>query len=377
VPVGTAILGTILAVAALCGTAIFSTSLTTLTTTPHLYGDDYQAIVYAQSAGRPDQDPIIARLEHSPLVAALTVGTGASFNASGVRFTVFATQAVRGSTLLSAVTGRLPAGPGEIALGVTTLRAIGARVGSDIRVTGQGSGSGPPVATRFRVVGTVALPTGVAQDQAGMGTGGAMTLAGFFAAQCPNGPAQRTCVKAAHQNVQGAAFVRAVPGPRGAAAIAHLVAANPQSTATPVPPTGLVNLGEAVNFPLIFGLLLALFGVATLGHLLVVSVSRRRHEMGLLKALGFFNWQVAAAVYWQATTVAIIGLLIGVPLGVALGRSVWRAFAINIGVVPLPVIDVAMVVAIAIGVLVVGALLALASAVVAGRSKPGLLLRTE
>jgi hypothetical protein len=68
----------------------------------------------------------------------------------------------------------------------------------------------------------------------------------------------------------------------------------------PATPAGLVNFGEAVNFPLIFGLVLALFGAATLLHLLVVSVTRRRPETGLLKALGFVRRQVAVAVSWQA-----------------------------------------------------------------------------
>jgi hypothetical protein len=46
--------------------------------------------------------------------------------------------------------------------------------------------------------------------------------------------------------------------------------------------------------PDIFGVMLAIFGAATLIHLLVVSVGRRRHETGLLKAVGFVNRQVAA-----------------------------------------------------------------------------------
>ena len=54
----------------------------------------------------------------------------------------------------------------------------------------------------------------------------------------------------------------------------------------PQPPTNLVNFGEAVNFPLILGLVVVLFGVATLLHLLLTSLNRRRREMGLLKSLG-------------------------------------------------------------------------------------------
>ena len=42
----------------------------------------------------------------------------------------------------------------------------------------------------------------------------------------------------------------------------------------PATPANLANFGQAVNFPLIFGLVLVLFGAATLMHLLLVSVAR-------------------------------------------------------------------------------------------------------
>lgn len=210
VPVSTALLGTVLAVAALCGTAVFSSSLTTLTSTPRLWGDDYQAVVYAQNA----HDRTIARLERSPLVADLTLGTGGPVIAGDVHFLTFAMKPVRGRTLLSAVTGRLPVRPDEIALGTTTMRAIGTHVGSLIRLTPQAT-QGATKATAFRVVGTVALPTGIGADQAGMGTGGALTLAGYFAALCPPSARQVVCLTAAHQSVQLAAFVRVVAGRRG------------------------------------------------------------------------------------------------------------------------------------------------------------------
>jgi len=83
------------------------------------------------------------------------------------------------------------------------------------------------------------------------------------------------------------------------------------------------------------GVMLASFGAATLVHFLVVSVSRRRREMGLLKVLGFVRHQVVSAVDWQATILALVGIVIGVPLGVVVGREAWKAFASNLGVVGL------------------------------------------
>ena len=164
-------------------------------------------------------------------------------------------------------------------------------------------------------------------------------------------------------------------GPKGRADIARYVA---QGANRPTIPTSLVNFGEAVNFPLILGCVLALFGVATLIHLLVVSVVRRRREMGLLKALGFVNLQVGATVLWQATTVALVGIIVGVPLGIVIGRVVWNAFATNLGVVPVAAVPALTIAALAVGVIVVANVLAFIPAVTSARRRSvGQLLRTQ
>jgi ABC-type antimicrobial peptide transport system permease subunit len=112
-------------------------------------------------------------------------------------------------------------------------------------------------------------------------------------------------------------------------------------------------------------------------HLLLVSVARRRRETGLLKSLGFVRRQVAAAVGWQATAVALAGIAVGTPVGIAAGRVIWRAFATNFGVVPVPVVQPLLVFALAAGVLAAANVLAVAPAVLAARSHPAQLLRTE
>jgi len=121
--------------------------------------------------------------------------------------------------------------------------------------------------------------------------------------------------------------------------------------------------------------MLAVVGAATLAHLLVVSVARRRREIGLLKVLGFVKWQVAAVVAWQATTMALIGIVIGIPVGVAAGQATWTAFANNLGAVPVAVVPIGIVGALAVGVVVVANLLAIGPALVATRSKPAALLQ--
>jgi ABC-type lipoprotein release transport system permease subunit len=123
--------------------------------------------------------------------------------------------------------------------------------------------------------------------------------------------------------------------------------------------------------------MVALFGVATLVHLLVVSVARRRREIGLLRALGFVNSQVEGAVCWQATTVAVVGVVIGIPLGVAAGQAVWRTFATNLGAVPVATVPVWVIAAIGAGVVIAANLLAVPPALVARAKTAGELLRSR
>ena len=173
----------------------------------------------------------------------------------------------------------------------------------------------------------------------------------------------------------GVILVRVPPGPGRQAALARLARAYPDAVQFPATPANLANFGQAVNFPLIFGLILVLFGVATLMHLLLVSVARRRPELGLLKALGFVRRQVALSVLWQATTVALAGIIIGVPAGVAAGRLIWQAFAANLGVVPVPVVTAWVIAAIALGAVLAANGLAVGPSLAAARSRPASLLK--
>ena len=142
-------------------------------------------------------------------------------------------------------------------------------------------------------------------------------------------------------------------------------------------PAALVSFGESANFPLLLGGIVTLCGLATLAHLLVVSVARRRAENGLLQALGMVRRQLASIVFWQASTVAIIAIALGVPIGIAAGQAIWRLFAVSLGVVPVPVVHAWPIAVIAAGVLVTANVLAAIPAVSAARSRPGRVLRAE
>ena len=363
IPVGTALFGTIVAVAALCATAVFGTSLSHLTTTPALYGQDYQ-LVFGGLQNNPTKQ--LAEVQQDKAVTAIMIGSRDEISINGVSVLSVTGQAIRGPLLISTVDGSLPNGVGEIALGDTTLRQVHSHVGGVVRVKLQLPTGGTRTSS-FRVVGTASFPSDLGLG--GLGTGAAFDQSGYLNALCPSGARQSACLKAYHANEEFVVAVKMVPGAAGRADISHYVRKYPNVAHLPTTPTSLINFGEAVNFPLILGLVLALFGAATLLHLLVVSVARRRHEIGLLKALGFVKRQVGATVCWQASTVALVGIVVGTPLGIALGEVVWREFATNLGAVPFSVVPVLVLVALVAGVLIVANLLSLVPAVVAARSK--------
>jgi ABC-type lipoprotein release transport system permease subunit len=374
-PVGTALLGTVLAVAALCATAVFGASLTHLVSSPALYGAPFQA--YFSSDGLPGSQaqvngPVLDTLRRDRAIRQITLGAFVEVNVNGSHVRTVVMTPVRGPALLSAVDGRLPRGDRDIMLGVATMRATGARLGGTVRVT-VSDPAGTPHAAMFHVIGRASLNAGTG----GLGNGAVMTTSAFIHAQCPPRPGQPACQRTVRRGMATVVLVRAAPGPAGHAALARHIRQYHDLTSRPAKPTVLVNFGESVNFPLLFGVALSLFGAATVVHLLLVSVTRRRRETWLLKSLGFVRRQVAAAVCWQATTVALVGIVVGAPLGVAAGRVLWRVFATNFGVVPVPVVPLLLLAVLAAAVLAAANVLAAGPALLAARSNPGQLLRAE
>ena len=84
---------------------------------------------------------------------------------------------------------------------------------------------------------------------------------------------------------------------------------------------------DVAVLPLALSAFLAVLAVGAVGHALSIAVRRRRHELAVLRALGLTRWQSRLVIVTQATLLAVIGLAFGIPLGIALGRTLWRAAA--------------------------------------------------
>ena len=92
-------------------------------------------------------------------------------------------------------------------------------------------------------------------------------------------------------------------------------------------PSEISDLGRLRSLPFALGIFFALLAIATVAHALVTTVRRWRHDFAVLRALGFTRRQSRGAIAWQSTMLAAAGVLVGVPLGVGIGRIVWRWLA--------------------------------------------------
>jgi putative ABC transport system permease protein len=362
VPVRSAILGAALAMIAMIATVTFGASLDTLVSHPPLYGWNW---TYDLSAGNPTYIPrahAAALLDHDPAVAAWTGIYYATFKIDGQTVPVLGESpgAPIGPPVLS---GHGLGGAGQIVLGPVTLAQLHKQVGDVVTVDNGGGRR-----FRLRIAGTVTLPSlgveGTLHTEMGNGAEVAYPLIPGAVASQPND-----------------ILVTLRPGANRAAARAdlqRLVPAAPGGQVIPGQrPAEIVNYRSMGTTPAYLGGALAAGAVAALCLTLFASVRRRRRELALLKTIGFTRRQLAAAVAWQSTIAVALGAVVGVPLGIALGRFLWDLFARQISVVPEPAVPGLPVVLITVGALVLANVVAAVPGRMAARTPPALLLRAE
>jgi ABC-type lipoprotein release transport system permease subunit len=120
-------------------------------------------------------------------------------------------------------------------------------------------------------------------------------------------------------------------GDAGAKLAAALVKADKSLTGlsldNPDPIGEVAVLREVERLPLLLGAFLAILAIGAVGHALATAVRRRSHDFAVLRALGMSQRQCRWVVVTQASVLALVGLVFGVPLGLATGRTVWRVVA--------------------------------------------------
>ena len=376
VPVRSAILGATLAVVVTVATVSFGSSLNSLVSHPRLYGWNWSYALIA--GGGPGDIPAgqsAALLDRDPSVAAWSGYWFGNLQIDGLTVPVLG-GSPDASVAPPILTGHGFDRPDQIVLGPGTLTRIHKSIGDTVTV-----GYGTTTPHLLRIVGTATMPAvGVAgvTGHASMGTGAVVSYQ-----LLPASVRNQFNVSPAGPNAE---FVRFKPGADTKTALRSLkgIAAKvstPENYSSQV--YGVQRPAEIVNYrsmgatPLILGLGLTGGTVTALGLTLVASVRRKRRSMAMLRTLGFTGRQLRASVAWQSSIAVVIGLVVGVPLGIVAGRFLWDLFATNIYVVPRPTIPGMAIVAIALGALVLGNLVATIPGRIAARTPAALLLRTE
>ncbi|MGH2718465.1 MAG: ABC transporter permease [Actinomycetota bacterium] len=146
----------------------------------------------------------------------------------------------------------------------------------------------------------------------------------------------------------------------------------------PQVPPELSNLHYIRTLPTALASFVALVAIAAVSLALVASTRRRRQEFAVLRALGLAPSGARMVLNAQGTAIGIFGLLVGIPLGLAVGRVGWRLVA---GHVPLqvstPLAWIGFLLLIPATVIVVNLLPVLPGRTVARRAFPVRALRAE
>jgi hypothetical protein len=265
---------------------------------------------------------------------------------------------IKGSTPLSITRGRMPDASDEVVLGRIAMRDLGVDVGREVSVKGKDG-----EARSMTVVGEVVLPP--VDSNGDVGTGFAVT-ADTFQRLVGDGSSQNL-VLTYRRGSDHAAVERRLK----ALGLAFPVYARPE-------PPGLIlqlnRMGSVATALMVF---LAALGSVGLLHFLAASVRGRRAEFGCLRALGLVRRQVLGAVTWQAVAISCVGLVVGVPGGIILGRSAWRLAIGGLGMVDDPAVPVWIIVAVTAIVVVGTVVLAAGPGWLASRRAPAALLRSE
>lgn len=364
VPVRSAIFGATLSVAALTASLVFATSLHHLLVTPRLSGYMWDVFVAVEE----QHEQVAAALRADPKVAGHTRGGFANVRIGGA--SVMALTLGESGPVRPVITeGAAPAADDEVALGAATMRTAHAAIGRTVDVVlDQAEGAPKPV--RMRVVGTVIVPPNPFSATR-LGDGAAVTASGLL----------RIDPYAAEQAGSLPFLVRFAPGvdrDAGLAAVTEDLKGIPNPFIFSAErPASITSLARIANVPVLLSGLLALLAVGTLAHTLVTAGRRRRRDLAILKTLGFVRPQVQGTLAWQATTLAAVALLIGLPTGIAAGRWGWRIFAGQLGVLPAPVVPpLAIFIAVPAVLFLVNVVAALPGRA-AARTQPALLLRSE
>ena len=318
------------AVVAVCLT--FVTSAIALTETPSRYGFDADLLALNAYGDQSTADLEEAFGERDDVVAATGFITG-SYLVEGLAVPGLAATTVRGDVTPTLLSGRSGLTDDEIVLGEDTLESVDAELGDLVSVqllAPSGAGDEPDNApVDLRVVGVATFPpvnqTGTDMPRLGIGALVARDAYLQMGGSADNSPEFT--------------MVRMADGADPAAVIADLPEGFEDRVRitttwfTDTKPAELLQLDAAMSYLRVARL--ASFGIllAVVVHACWVRARADRRDLAVLRVVGFTRRQLDSVAAWQVAPLAVGALVLGVPLGVIVGRRVYMLFAQSLAVV--------------------------------------------
>jgi predicted lysophospholipase L1 biosynthesis ABC-type transport system permease subunit len=301
--------GAVLGVIGVVGAVVFAASLSATLDRPERFGFPWDAIVAGFEGDRADK--LVAALDDDRRVRALGVlGTGIAV--VGTRdVNVYAFEAVHGRSGPTMLEGRPIDADDEVVLGTGTASELDVGLGDDVTVGGGGQRH------RLEVVGLAALP--VLDDRSGVDIGAVVSP-------------RRLRSVAADDSVNRDVLVRWAPDVDAAEATRRLQDTADSEVVTARLPSELANLERVRALPWALAAFLAVVALLAIAHAVISTVRLRRRDLAVLRTLGLVDRQLSALVRWEGSTFAAIGVVFGMPLGLAAGRVVWNEVATGIGI---------------------------------------------
>jgi len=388
VPVRSIITGTVIAVAMVVATLTFASGFSTLISRPPLYGWNWSYLLNPSNDVPPKA---LSLLNHDPRVAAWSGADYTDLEIDGQELPILL-QSPHAKVSPPILSGHGLETSGQIVLGAATLNQLHKRIGDTVTVS-LGTKKNAPyylAPTPLVIVGTATLPAvGYASfvaEHTSMGTGALLPtnfsnipFSGNSADPNLNGPnLVFVRMRAGVSLIAGREDMQRI-----ANAANRVFGADKNAAGNSVEVLGVLRPVQIVNYrsigstPIFLAAGLALGAVLALGLTLASSVRRRRRDLALLKTLGFTHRQLASAVAWQATTTALIGVVVGLPLGIAIGRQLWTLFARSIYAVPDPTVPALSVLMVGVGAVLFANLVAVLPGRFAARTPAALALRAE
>ncbi len=368
VPVRPALIGAIAGVLGIVAAFTFSHAVSDAVAHPQRFGQTFQLVATTGFDGT-DLGPsakVIAGLDRLPTVTGVddsrvAVATGPRDLGS---VTLYEYSAGLKPVPVVVTRGRMPRAPDEVLLAPRTMSALKARVGSRVRLSGN-KGS-----RTMLVTGLGLVPEGSHNSYA---DGGWVTPTGFTSLF--SGFKFHEILVTLRSDARGAKA-----GTTLAAQVEHV---QPQLRGSGLEfddaavPVEVAELHDVRVLPVVLGLFLALLAAGAVGHALASAVRRRAHDLAVLRALGTTRWQCRLIVVTQASVLALVGLVFGVPLGLIVGRAVWRSVADYTPVQYIPPVAVWVLLAVGPAALLAANLLAAWPGQRAARLRVAQVLRTE